>query len=199
MRSTMTAATSPHRHISSPQTERGHEVTYARPVGRYDLLTRALHWVFALVIIYASVVGYALGHITNLALRNFLSHLNMSFATVLIVLFPLRVFWRVKRKAPPPLPGISPWQRRLAHGVHSLLYITIGCVLASGYLMVPDGYRFFGIVAIPTPFARGPLTDALFLLHRGACAVLASLVLLHVLAVIKHQAVARLPVLSRML
>lgn len=199
MRSTTTAARSPHRHISSPQAERTHALTHAGPVGRYDLLSRALHWVFALVIIYASVVGYTLGHITNPALRNFLSHLNMSFATVLIVLFPLRVFWRVKRQAPPPLPGISPWQRRLAHGVHGLLYVTIGCVLASGYLMVPNGYRFFGIITVPTPFARGPLTDALFLLHRGACAVLASLVLLHVLAVIKHQAVARLPILSRML
>jgi len=166
--------------------------------GRYDGVTRVLHWLFAAGIIYASVVGYALGHITTPATHQFLSHLNMSLATVLIVLFPWRVWRKFTRIEPPPLAGVSSLQNRLAHAVHGMLYLLILAVLVSGFLMVPHGYAAFG-VPIRTPFERGPLTDALFVVHRICCAVLASLVLLHVAAVVKHQWLARRNVLGRML
>jgi len=186
--------TQTHRETASPRPSR-----QTHPLGRYDRLARVLHWVFAVSIIYATVVGYTAGHITHTTWRLFLQHLNMSVATVLIVLFPLRLVWRLKRREPPPLPGMSTPQRTLAHAVHGLLYFTIAWVLVSGYLMVPQSYRFFGLLTIPTPFTRGPLTDELFLVHRVGCAVLGALVVVHVLAVVKHQWIARVPVLSRML
>jgi superoxide oxidase len=65
--------------------------------------------------------------------------------------------------------------------------------------MVPDGYSFFGLVEIHTPFAKGALTEQLFVFHRMSCALLAALVVLHVLAVIKHQLISRVDVLRRML
>lgn len=168
------------------------------PLGRYDRLTRLFHWVFACIIIYVSIAGYALGRIGNHATRDFVSHFNMSLATVLILLFPLRVLWKFMRVEPPPLPGVSRGQRKLAQGVHAVLYLTILAVLVSGFLMVPQGYAFFGY-PIRTPFEQGPLTDALFLVHRISCAVLGSLVILHVLAVVKHQLIERRNVLGRML
>lgn len=168
-------------------------------VVRYDGLARLLHWIFAAAILYATVAGYALARLPGGPLREFLSHLNMSIATVLIVLFPLRVWWASVRVTPRELAGISPMQRSIAHGVHRLLYLTIFAVLASGYLMVPKGYEFFGLIEIPTPFGQGALTERLFVFHRAACAVLAGLVVLHVLAVVKHQWIARNDVLRRML
>jgi superoxide oxidase len=169
-----------------------------RAVVRYDALTRVLHWIFAAAILYATVAGYALAQLPDGPLRECLSRLNMSIATVLIVLFPLRVWWASVRVSPRPLAGVSPMQRSIAHGVHRLLYLTIFAVLASGYLMVPKGYEFFGLVEIPTPFAQGALTERLFVFHRASCAVLAGLVVLHVLAVVKHQWIARNGVLRRM-
>jgi len=167
-------------------------------LGRYDRLARLFHWLFACVILYLSIVGYALGRISNGETREFLSHLNMSLATLLILLFPLRLLWKVVRVEPPPLPGVSVMQSKLAHGVHAALYMIILAVLLSGYLMVPRGYAFFGY-PVPTPFEQGPLTDALFLFHRGSCAVLVGLVAVHVLAVVKHQLIERRNILGRML
>ena len=166
---------------------------------RYDGVTRLLHWVFAAGIIYASIAGYTLARLSGGPERDFLSQLNMSIATVLIVLFPLRVYWKVARIEPRALPRVSNVQRALAHRVHILIYITIFAVLASGFLMVPNGYSFFGLVEIHTPFAKGALTDKLFVIHRVACALLAGLVVLHVLAVVKHQFITRIDVLRRML
>lgn len=66
----------------------------------------------------------------------------MSIATVLIVLFPLRVCWKFVRIEPRALPDVSELQNELAHRVHILMYLTIFAVLVSGFLMVPNGYSF---------------------------------------------------------
>jgi superoxide oxidase len=170
-----------------------------RQTDRYDGLTRFFHWVFAVVIIYASVVGYALAHTAGGAIHDFLSRLNMSVSTVLILLFPLRLGWKLARVEPRALPVASAWQRSLASGVHNLIYLTIFVVLASGFLMVPNGYSFFGLIEIHTPFGKGALTEHIFAVHRASCALLAGLIVLHVLAVVKHQLIARINVLGRML
>jgi superoxide oxidase len=170
-----------------------------RDTDRYDRIARAFHWIFAVTIIYVSVAGYALSRIGSRPIHDFVSRLNMSLATILILLFPLRVLWKFKRVEPKPLAGVSAMQRRIAHGVHGVMYLVIFLVLASGFLMVPHGYAFFGWFEVRTPFEKGPLTDALYVLHRGGCALLAGLVGLHVLAVIKHQFVSRNNVLRRML
>ena len=166
---------------------------------RYDGVARLFHWVFATGIIYASIAGYTAAQLSSEPGRDLLSRLNMSITTVLIVLFPLRVCWKFVRIEPRALPDVSDAQRVLAHGVHTLMYITIFAVLASGFLMVPNSYSPFGLIEIHTPFVRGPLTDELFVIHRACCALLAGLVVLHVLAVIKHQLITRNNVLRRML
>lgn len=166
---------------------------------RYDRIARFFHWVFAAGILYTSIAGYTLAQFADGPAHAFLSRLNMSIATVLIVLFPLRVGWTLARVEPRTLPGISATQRALAHRIHVLIYITIFTVLASGFLMVPGGYSFLGLIDVPTPFAKGPLTDEFFVIHRASCALLSGLVTLHILAVIKHQLIARNDVLRRML
>jgi superoxide oxidase len=173
-------------------------LTRGRDLDRYDGLARFFHWVFAAGIIYASVMGYTIAHMARGPAHDFLSRLNMSIATVLIVLFPLRLGWKKVRIEPRALPGVSVRQQSVARGVHIVMYIAIFAVLASGFLMVPNGYSFFGLIEIHTPFAKGPLTDAFFAMHRASCALLAGLVTLHVLAVVKHQCIARNNVLRRM-
>ena len=182
-----------------PDEHNARRLERVRDLDRYDGVARFFHWVFAAGIIYASVAGYTLARLSGGPERDFLSQLNMSIATVLIVLFPLRVYWKFVRIEPRPLPDVSALQNALANRVHILMYVTIFAVLASGFLMVPNGYSFFGLVKIRTPFVKGALTDKLFVIHRASCALLAGLVVLHVLAVVKHQLIARNNVLRRML
>jgi cytochrome b561 len=176
-----------------------HQWKAAHDLDRYDGVARLLHWIFAAGIIYASIAGYTLARLSSGPERDFLSRLNMSIATVLMVLFPLRVFWKFVRVEPRELPGVSSVQRALAHRVHILIYLTIFTVLASGFLMVPNGYSFFGLVEIHTPFGKGALTHKLFAIHQASCALLAGLAVLHVLAVVKHQLITGIDVLRRML
>lgn len=185
--------------LAGPGTSHASRLPHRGDPDRYDVIARFFHWIFALGIIYASLAGYTLTRLPAGPERACLSQLNMSITTVLIALFPLRVGWTFIRAKPRALPGIPGAQHAVARLVHALLYITIFAALASGFLMVPNGYSFFGLATIPTPFAQGPLTDTLFVVHRASCALLAALVGLHVLAVVKHQFIARNGVLRRML
>lgn len=168
---------------------------------RYDGLARLLHWVFAIGILYASIVGYSLmwiGEGMSRPLHDFFAHLNMSLATVLMVLFPLRVAWKFVRVDPPP-PDIDARQLKLARGVQILLYVTIFSALLSGFLAVPHSYMLFGMMTVPTPFEQGPVTGSFLQAHHVSCALLVGLVSLHVMGVLRHTMIKRVDILRRML
>lgn len=167
--------------------------------GRYDRLSRAMHWIFAAIILYTMVAGISLHFITQPAIWGLVSTLNMSLATCLIALFPLRYLWSFFRKAPPEIQSIPEKQRAVAHLVHSLIYALIAVVLVSGFLMVPEGYWLFWTVFVKTPFSAGPVTEHWFVLHKIACYTLAALVAAHAGAALKHHFVSKNSVLTRML
>lgn len=166
---------------------------------RHDRLTRILHWIFAFSIIYTMIAGYSLHVITNKSIFHFISTLNMSIATCLIILFPVRYVWSIVRIDPKPIESIPARQRAIAHAAHSLTYALIAFVLLSGFVMIPDGYWFFGAFYVKTPFSQGPITDHWFTLHRIACYTLTVMVIAHVGAAIKHHLILKNDTLKRML
>jgi cytochrome b561 len=167
--------------------------------GRYDRFSRALHWIFAVVILYTMAAGFSLHFITQQDIWRFVSTLNMSLASCLIVLFPLRYVWSFFRRTPPDVESIPAQQRSIAHLVHSLIYVLVAFVLFSGFVMVPDGYWLFWVFYVKTPFSAGPVTEHWFVLHRIGCYVLAFLVAAHAAAALKHHFVSKNGVLKRML
>ncbi len=169
------------------------------PRHRYDALSRVLHWIFAVVILYTMAAGFSLHVIEHPALWKFVSTLNMSLASCLIALFPIRFLWSFFREAPAEIDAIPAPQRAIAHVVHALIYALVAFVLFSGFVMVPDGYWLFGVLYIRTPFAAGPVTEHWFVLHKIACYTLMALVALHVGAALKHHFISRNDVLKRML
>ncbi|WP_175872803.1 cytochrome b/b6 domain-containing protein [Burkholderia sp. BCC0397] len=167
--------------------------------GRYDRFSRALHWIFAVVILYTMVAGFSLHFITQPDVWRFVSTLNMSLASSLIVLFPLRYVWSFFRRTPPDIASIPSKQRSIAHLVHSLIYALVAFVLFSGFVMVPDGYWLFWAAYVNTPFSAGPVTEHWFVLHKIGCYLLAFLVAAHAGAALKHHFVSKNGVLKRML
>jgi superoxide oxidase len=171
----------------------------AGPRHRYDALSRALHWIFAVVIFYTMAAGFSLHVIRDPGLWKIVSTLNMSLASCLIVLFPVRFAWSFFRETPAEIDAIPAPQRAVAHMVHALIYALVGFVLFSGFVMVPDGYWLFGVLYIHTPFSAGPVTEHWFVLHKIACYALMVLVAVHAGAALKHHFLSRNGVLKRML
>lgn len=173
------------------------------PTG-YTRTAIALHWLIALLIICGFALGWVMTSIpgfTPTKLRYFSWHKWIGVTVFALAI--VRVLWRATHM-PPPLPAdVPPLQRFSAHAVHVLLYVLMLAIPMTGYLYssasnIPVVY--LGIVPLPRLIDPDPvLKEAFKTLHVSLNFVLLSLVVLHLLAVVKHQVLDRDGLLSRML
>jgi len=161
--------------------------------------TKLLHWSMAVIIIYASVAGYSMHLLnTNSSLYLFLSALNMSLATVSTPLLIIRYLWVFFRTEPDMPSSIPTRQLSIAKAVHSFLYFLMFVVFLSGYLMLTHSYSLFWMVEVNNLINDTEVNQLFFKIHRIACMVLSVTVTMHILAVIKHQLIAKNNVLKLM-
>jgi cytochrome b561 len=164
----------------------------------------ALHWLIALLIVCGFALGWVMTDIpgfTPTKLKYFSWH--KWIGVTVFALAVLRVLWRATHR-PPPLPAaMSPLQQGAAHAVHGLLYVLMLAIPATGYLYssasnIPVVY--LGIVPLPRLIDPDPVLKETFkAIHVSLNYVLLALVVLHVLAAVKHQLIDRDGLLSRML
>ena len=162
-------------------------------------MTKLLHWSMAFIIIYASFAGYTMHLLdTESTMHSLLSVLNMSLATIATPLLILRYLWTFFSHSPTLPSSIPTIQISIAKLVHSLLYVLMFVVFLSGYLMLTHAYSFFWITDLPNLIDNADINLFFFQVHRVACAALFFSVALHVLAVLKHQLIAKNNVLALM-
>ncbi|NTZ39799.1 cytochrome B [Enterobacter sp. JMULE2] len=163
---------------------------------RYDRLSRALHWGVAAGIIWVMVAGYGLHWIKDVQAHRLISNLNASIATCITFLMIVRYVWRFFR----PFEIINHHKnQRLVTMIHDIFYQVIFVVLISGFLMMKGPFYFFGVFHIPAIINNPTVNVFFFNVHRYSCMALGTMLLLHVLAVIKHHIINKRKVLLRML
>jgi cytochrome b561 len=170
----------------------------------YTRTAVALHWLIALLIICSFALGWVMTDIpgfTPTKLKYFSWHKWIGVTVLALAI--VRVLWRATH-VPPTLPASMPALQRIgAHGVHMLLYVLMLAIPLTGYLYssasnIPVVY--LGIVSLPRLIDPDPALKEIFkTLHVSLNYVLVALVVMHVLAVIKHQVFDRDGLLSRML
>lgn len=184
--------------------------------GSWGLVSRLLHWLMAVLIVGLLALGtYMVNFEDDLVVRFELTQLHKSFGFAVFVLALLRIFWRASAGARPALPdGMPEWERTAARLGHVALYCLMLALPLSGWLLASasplndaDAFPFrvantvFGLFELPDPFAPGSklLTQYFRTLHIVLGLGMAGLVLLHVVAALKHEFLDRDGVLSRML
>jgi len=171
---------------------------------RYTLPAIFLHWIIALLIISAFIIGLTMVDIPGLTptkLKYFSWH---KWLGVTVLGFAcLRLLWRLSHPAP-AYPAYMPrWQQSAAHGLHGLLYLLIFAIPISGYFYtlsagVPVVY--LGLFPMPVFMAPNPeLKPLLKLVHYWLNMTLLAAFCLHVLAALKHQFIDRDGVFKRIL
>jgi cytochrome b561 len=171
---------------------------------RYTNTAIVLHWLIAILIIGAFTLGLVMTDIPGISPTKLRYYSWHKWAGVTVLLLAcVRLLWRLKNR-PPALPDAMPaWQRRAAHGLHHLLYVFIFAVPLSGYfytLAAGIPVVYFGLFQLPVFIAKNKaLADTLEPIHYWLNMAMAALVVLHVLAALKHQFVDRDDTLRRML
>lgn len=169
---------------------------------RYTAPAVVLHWLIAALIFVAFPLGVYMSDLplspTRLQLYSYHKWIGIS----VLLLVGLRIVWRLTHR-PPALPDDLPrWQRAASHAVHGLLYLLILAVPMTGWLMSSaKGFTtvWFGVLPLPDLVEKNrELGQALGNAHAFLNYFLLALVILHVVAALKHHFHERRPFLQRM-
>jgi cytochrome b561 len=171
--------------------------------GHYRLPAIVLHWLIALLIIGMVCLGYYMtGLPKGTPERSFFFNLHKSFGLLTAMLIVVRLGWRVSHIVP-PLPASMPsWQAAAARWSHRLLYVCMVLQPLTGYVSSSFnkfGIKFFGI-GLPNWGWEDKYWRELFAgFHHVIAVVLIVLIVVHVLAALKHLLIDRDGVFQRML
>lgn len=168
----------------------------------YGTLARALHWLVAIGILALLWLGFEQSGMESGAERQAVRDLHGSIALVIFALMSVRIVWRFMSVIPDHSPGTPGWQRIAAAVVHWGLYASVFLQIVAGAMAVSTGGRalaFFGLFSIPLPVAESDDGHEFWEeIHESVWAVIAALLLVHVLAALYHHFIVKDDVLRRM-
>jgi len=169
---------------------------------RYTATAMLLHWIMAALIVALLIVGWYMADLPKGTERSALIALHKSLGLTLFALLVARIVWRLRHR-PPPLPSTMPaWEQRAAHGNHYLLYFLMLLQPVSGYLSSSfSGYKtsYFGIALPNWGWHDKVLNEFFNTMHAVDAYILLAVVIVHVLAALRHLLIARDRVFQRML
>ncbi|TVQ29556.1 MAG: cytochrome b [Geminicoccaceae bacterium] len=173
---------------------------------RWGGVSKTLHWLMAVMLVGALTVGLIMNDWPDddPVTKARLYHMHQSFGMLLLLLVLVRLGWRSTQAVPAPPAGSWRLTRRAAAISHGLLYASMLLIPVTGYLMVSSGphaepFYAFGLVHVP--FLIGPnetLQGVFRLTHDVLTKLFMVLIIIHVLAAMKHGLVNRDGVWSRM-
>lgn len=172
-------------------------------VSKYSKVAIALHWILAALIISNFVLASMAEDVAR-ELRGAYMNPHKAIGISILLFSIFRLYWRMGHK-PPPLPdAISGWQAKAGKFVHALFYFLIIAVPLSGWIMAsahPQAppVSFFGLFDFSLPIGKNEGVAGFgHEAHEILTKPLAILIILHVLAALKHQFADRLPFIQRM-
>ena|SRR5882672_6921176 len=169
----------------------------------WGALSKALHWLIVLLIINQWLIARHADQLPlGMAKLQALS-LHKSFGITILMLASVRLAWRWMNPVP-TLEGLAkPWERRLAHLSHVLLYGLIFAMPLTGWLMSSAkaySVSWFHLFQLPDLIGRDPAVFELMKdTHHALFKVLVAVALLHAGGALKHHFIDRNEVLKRML
>jgi cytochrome b561 len=173
-----------------------------QPVG-YTRTAISLHWLIAFALLATFSLGLYMHDLPLSPEKLKLYSWHKWAGVTIFLLVVIRLIWRWTHQ-PPELPEtMAPWTRTAAKLMHWLLYFLMVAIPISGWLMSSaDGFQvvYFGVLPLPDLLSKNKeLGAALTVVHQVLNFTLATLVVGHVLAALKHYFVDRDDILSRML
>jgi len=169
----------------------------------WGAIAKSLHWLLAALIIGQLVLGRIAENapVSPRKFDLFIWHKSIGVTILLLVL--LRLVWRAANRPPVPAAGVAVRERQLAQAGHALLYCLMVLVPLTGWWVSDTSripFKLYRIV--PLPDFMAPDRDASELagnVHTALTTALLVVIIMHVLAALRHHFVLRNGTLVRML
>lgn len=175
-------------------------------IKRYHPLAIVLHWVLGLALVAIFCFGVYMADLPFSPQRLKLINWHKWAGICILALSALRLLWRLSHPAP-PLPdkivqAMPDWQAKAHHATHIALYALFFVVPLIGWAYSSAaGFPVVLFGQIPLPDLVGAdkaLAEVIKPWHQISAFALATLVVLHVAAALKHQLIDRDGLLKRM-
>lgn len=173
----------------------------------YSATARRFHWwtVAALTIMFPLGIAMTVrGNWLNVwdSATNAMYSTHKLLGVTVFILVSARLTYRVVHGAPADAPSIEPWQQRMSHVTHWVIYALLLTMPVVGWFGVQlyPALDLFGLVSLPAVVAPDKAASAWVLrLHGLMALMLLFLLSVHVAAALFHHLVRRDKVLERML
>ncbi len=175
----------------------------SRVSGRYTGFAIALHWLVAVLVLVLIGLGLYMTDIPRgTPERASFYNLHKSIGVTVFLIVIVRLWWRA-RNPPPPLPPTVPsWQVTASRLSHALLYMCLILMPVAGFSasqFTKYGVTYFGLFKIPPMGSENKaIYDLLQGVHETTAWVLMTIIIIHVLAALKHLVVDKDGVFQRM-
>lgn len=128
---------------------------------------------------------------------------HKSIGITVLMLALVRMAWRLADLTPALPNHMRPWERRLAHTSHALIYLMMVAMPLSGWVINSAAnfpLKLYGLIRLPdiAPADKALQTQA-EIVHLSLFWMLAALLVLHIGAALWHHFVQRDEILARML
>ena len=169
----------------------------------YTSTAKTLHWLISLMIFCMLLLGF---YMSDLPLSpdklKFYSWHKWAGVTVFLLVI-IRLGWRITH-TPPAMPEEMPQLQQVAATIfHFALYALMFLIPLSGWLMSSaKGFQtvWFGVLPIPDLLPKDKAVgDALKEIHQALNLLLIVILIVHVLAALKHHFIDKDNVLKQML
>lgn len=177
---------------------------------RYGSVAILLHWTIAALVVGMLALGVVMTELPpGNRLKFVLYQWHKSFGVLVFVLSLLRLGWRITHPPPPWPATMVKWERRAAATAHGLFYaLTLGLPLTGWMLVSASPWNIptvpFGLFTLPhlPPLADHPdkraLADAFTQAHAAGALSMVVLLVVHVVAALRHHLILGDDVLIRM-
>jgi cytochrome b561 len=172
-------------------------------ISKYSKGAIALHWLIAILVVSNFVLASMAEDLPREAQGALMSP-HKAIGISILLFSVLRLVWRLTNK-PPMLPEAIPaWQATLGRIVHLLFYFLIIAVPFSGWLMASAHPQappvdFFGLFDATLPVEKSKALAGIgHEAHEILTKPLFILILLHIVAALKHQFADKIPFVQRM-
>ena len=179
----------------------------------WGTVTRALHWLSAVLIIGLLAHGWWMTHLAPRDGRLWQYGMHGLVALYFGLLLALRIVWRFGEPTPHQPASSTKWEIAAAHAGHLALYLLMLAMVATGYMLwssfparfdpvrgMPFDYSLFGAFKLPAVHTAADRGNAKYWenLHELFSHLLQALVVVHIAAAIWHQRVKGDNIMARM-
>jgi cytochrome b561 len=178
-------------------------LTFINTADAWGLVAMVLHWALALLIFGQLVLGRVAeeARVSPQKLDLFVWHKSVGVTILCLVL--LRLGWRVANRVPTPPATVAVWERYAARLGHLLLYLLMIAVPLTGWWISDTSripFRLYWRVPVPDLMDANPdMSEFAASLHETLTTLLIVVILVHVLAALRHHLILRDDTLLRML